>query len=336
MKRLLLMGLVLLLVFVLSGCGSKESEGDKVSPGEGQPVVTQPESPPQEEQGELNPLTGEKVTRTGKLVAVMVDNLPAARPQTGLIDADVVYEIEAEGQIARFMALFYGEPPENVGPVRSARPYYMALAKEWDAYYAHVGGSDDAFAKVKEWKIRDVDDTRGHPGFWVDNTRKRPNSTYLNLDKALSNKPENGSFKDWQFVDPPGGAPDYRQIRIRYLDNRVKYVFDEGQQAYLRYIFDEPHTDRETKEQIAVRNVIIQYARHRNLNDALKHIDVEVIGEGPAEYFLGGKYMRGTWKKKDLNAHTQFLAEDGTPVKLVRGNTYIQVVRSPAMVEKDN
>ncbi|HHX51385.1 MAG TPA: DUF3048 domain-containing protein [Clostridia bacterium] len=284
----------------------------------------------------LNPLTGEMVEKTIPLLAVMINNAPPARPQTGLADADLVYEIEMEGVMTRFVAFYHGDPPENAGPVRSARPYVLMLAKEWDAYFAHVGGSDAAFAKVKEWGIRDIDDTRGHPGFWLDTSRKRPHNTYLDLEKALAGKKENGKLSRWAFQEPYTVPPGYEKIGLYYdKNNQPSYIFDREEGLYLRYINDKPHQDRETGEQIKVQNVIVQYAVHKSLQDKLEHIDVQLIGEGQAEYFFGGQYSTGTWKKKDPNSPTVFLDGDGEPIKPVRGKTWIQVVRKGRELKKE-
>jgi len=329
--------IILLTINVIGGCGTdndNDNDSDKTDVDNEiseEAVIDIPEEP----SGIYNPLTGMQVETTGNLIAVMVDNLSPARPQSGLIKADIVYEIEAEGLITRLMALFYGNPPEFVGPIRSARPYYMQLAKEWDAYYAHVGGSDDAFAKAVEWKIRDIDDTRGHRGFFLDKQRQRPHSTYLNFAEALKGKEENGKFKDWVFVDIPEIEPTYTEISVRYTgSNRVRYEWDNDNKVYLRFINDKVHDDRETGQQIFTNNIVIQYANHRSLQTKLLHIWVDVVGEGKAEYFLGGQYYQGTWEKKNMTGPTIYYNDNGEQVSFVKGKTWIQVVRPDVQISK--
>lgn len=296
---------------------------------------SQQETTEESEKNIYNPLTGEMVSKVQNLTAVMVNNHGKARPQTGLIDADIVYELEMEGLITRFFALFYGDPPKHVGPVRSARPYTLALAKEWDAYFVHVGGSDEAFALVEKWGIRDIDDTHGHPGFWLDETRKRPHNTYINLERALRGKDGNGKFKEWNFVDGYDNVPDYKEIKLKYSKyNRIKYAWDNQEKKYERYINGYKHIDRISGRQITAKNIIIQYAKHTYSGDKEKHIEIDIIGKGKAEYFLGGKYFEGTWEKKSLAAPTRFYDKDGNHIKPVKGNTWIQVVRKDAEIEK--
>ncbi|MEW6622716.1 MAG: DUF3048 domain-containing protein [Bacillota bacterium] len=324
-----------LLLVVFAGCSGTKEPADlkgKDEPKAENPVpVDNPQST-----GIYNPLTGLYVEKTQNLTAVMIDNLGPARPQSGLIKADIIYEIEAEGMVTRLMALFYGDPPEFVGPVRSARPYYMQIAKEWDAYYAHVGGCDDSWAKLVEWKIRDIDDLKGHKGFYVDKTRQRPHSTYLKFADALSGKEENGKLKEWSFIDTPDSTPTYKEINFRYTStNRVTYKWEDDLKAYLRFINDKPHDDRETGQQLSANNIILQYAVHRDLKTQLKHIWVDVIGKGKAEFFLGGQYFEGTWEKKSMTDPTVFYDDQGKPITLVRGQTWIQVLRPSAEVKKN-
>lgn len=327
---------IFLLCFLsLSGCLSGCSKSSSSQEGAQESIVT-PSSATEEELFAVDPLTGKKVKRTVPLIAVMVDNLVASRPQTGLGEAGIVYEIEAEGTISRFMALYAGDPPQNVGPVRSGRTYFLNLVQEWGAYYAHVGGSEDALKNIRLWGINDMDDLRGDKGFWLDRTRKRPHNTYLNLEQALAGKEDTGIYKNWRFADPSSGPPDWRKISFRYSrDNLVTYRFSDEKKQYLRYINGIPHTDRVTGRQIAVTNVVLQYAPHYYRNDSLGHIDVDLIGEGKAEYFLAGKYYQGFWVKNGSRAPTRFYDADGNEISFVRGNTWIQVLRPGAEVIKE-
>ena len=334
--------LITLLALIAFGCTNKTNPGEN-SPESPPPVEEQEPNPEQEQEqepepetpAELNPLTGEPSGDNRYLIAIMVNNAPKARPQTGLINADLVYEMEMEGGLTRFLAFYYSELPEDVGSVRSARSYALMLAKEWDAYYAHVGGSTDAYAKIPEWGIKTIDDIKGHRGFWVDPKEVRPHNTYLNLKRALIGKKENGVFHNWVFEKPVDEAPDYREIRFSYDQfTKPSYVYSEEDNLYWRFINGEPHLDFATEEQIKTRNLIVQYAKHRSINDKDLHIEIDLVGEGKAEYFLGGKYQEGTWRKKDYKSPTEYLDKDGKPIVFIEGRTWVQVVRDNVEVKK--
>jgi hypothetical protein len=111
-------------------------------------------------------------------LAVMVDNFPAARPQTGLAAADIVYEALAEGGITRFLAIYTGADPELVGPVRSARHYYVYWAAEYNAPVVHVMASDEGYAAFVNTGLPDLDEHRGDPGFQRSPDRPMPYNTY--------------------------------------------------------------------------------------------------------------------------------------------------------------
>lgn len=324
---LLLSGLLIFALVSVAGCGKKP-----VAPGEGPGQIS---SLQEEEPRIIDPLTGQRVNRIVPLLAVMVDNEGEGRPQTGLGDAGFVYEIETEGAISRFMALYAGNPPPNVGPVRSARTYFLRLVQEWGAYFAHVGGSADARENIYRWGIRNLDDFRGDRGFWLDQTRRRPHNTYLSIARALEGKQPAGNFKNLVFCDPPEDLLNYREISFSYSrDNRVTYRFSPDKKQYLRYINGVPHRDRVTGYQLAVTNVVIQYVPHFFTGDELGHIKVNLIGQGRAEFFLAGRYEEGSWEKTGPFTPTKFYGADGQEVSFVQGNTWIQVLRPGTPVHK--
>lgn len=284
-----------------------------------------------------NPLTGREVLENISLTAVIVDNLRPARPQTGLAEADIVYEIEMEGRITRFIALYHGDPPQHVGPVRSARPYAVSIAKEWEAYYVHAGGSMEAFRLIDKLNIRDICAIQGHQGFWLDSSRPRPHNTYIDLEKALSEKKDNGRYKEWNFTEKKVERPDYKELRIRYNSaNNIKYVWDEEEGRYLRYLNNQAHRDRASGEQIKADNIIVQYTSHVEIGNELEHIDVKIIGQGDADYFLGGQHISGRWEKENHSAPTKFYDAQGKIIEPAKGNTWIQIVRTDSKIEKKN
>lgn len=328
---------LLLAALLLAGCGSGQQKDQPKPDGppaaqEGQAGGHAKEEPP----GVPDPLTGLRVKQRLPLTAVLVDNLAPARPQSGLQRAGVVYEVEAEGRITRFLALYSGDPPALVGPVRSARPYFAVLALEWGAYLVHVGGSEDAYDRLAQWRVPRLDAMRGDSGFTRDKSRRAPHNTYVELASALQGREDGGKYRDWRFTGEAAASPAYTKISLRYYgNNRVGWQWSADRQAYLRTINGEPHRDRATGAQLAAANVLVLYVPHRDLRDKLEHIDVQLVGEGRAEFFLGGRYVEGSWEKKDLRSPMRFLDKDGKEFAFFAGPTWIQVVRPGTQVEKD-
>lgn len=275
-----------------------------------------------------NPLTGKYTETKGTPLLVVINNQPEARPQTGLINADIVYEVETEGMITRLVAVYYGSTPPNTGPVRSARPYMLVLAREWGTHMAHVGGSTETYTLIPAWGIKNIDSIRGDRGFWVDTSRRAPHNTYLATTKALAGKTTTIKTPQWDFGGTRVEKPDYQSISMRYDGlNRPGYDWDRSILSYRRSINGNPHLDRVTGEQITVDNLIIQYTTHIDTANQLGHVNIELIGQGRAEYFLGGRHSTGTWIKPGLDAPTVYLDQYGKMTQRVPGNTWVQIVR---------
>lgn len=323
-SRLLQLMAIICVLLLISGCSGKTAPDSK-SPGN---QIKATDSPVFHMKTHYNPLTGKYNETKGIPLMVIINNQPEARPQTGLINADIVYELETEGMTTRLVAVYYGSTPPNTGPVRSARPYILALAREWGTHLAHVGGSSESYALIPVWGIKNIDSIRGDRGFWVDTSRRAPHNTYLATTTALAGKTPTIKTPQWDFGGERVEKPDYQSISMRYDGlNRPGYEWDQSIRSYRRSIKDNPHLDRATEEQITVDNLIIQYATHIDTGNQLGHVNIELVGQGRAEYFLGGRYDTGTWSKSGLDAPTVFRDQQGKLIKKVPGNTWIQVVR---------
>src|SRR5690625_4983119 len=147
-KKVYILTALLLFVFLI-GCSKDKAD-------ESEQKESHPEEKEFEQQeptfSDVFPFTG-IATNEGadrRPVSVMVNNHPAARPQSGLSQADIVFEILAEGGITRFLALFQSEQPEVVGPVRSAREYYFELATGYDALYVFHGSTNFVYDMIRD------------------------------------------------------------------------------------------------------------------------------------------------------------------------------------------
>lgn len=312
--------LVVALVAVPFGCSRPNQE----DPATG--VVTPPQPPPKAK----SPITGLEYDSSAPLTAVMIENHADARPQSGLIYADLVYEAQAEGGITRFMALYYSNNPTVLGPVRSARPYFIQWADEWGAAYAHCGGSPDGLALIKSLGLIDLDDMSG-PGFWRDDSRKAPHNLYTSManltERIGSRKPAEPEAR-WQFGTWAELPSKGLTIDFGY---GYKVAYDYKDHSYARSMNGVPHTDRETKQVIAPANIIVQYVKSKIVDSELR-LKMDTIGSGKAIFLVAGNYSEGTWSKADANSPTEFRTADGTELTLATGQTWIEVVPAIATV----
>lgn len=293
------------------------------------------------------PLTGKPVTEAlaeRHVVAVMIDDLSAARPQAGLSRAGVVWHAPAEGGIPRYMALFGDQGAPLVGPIRSARMYYIGWAAEWKAAYVHAGGSPQAINYLRSPKGRGAVVYDANPFYygqryaWRVRYRSAPHNLYSDAKhlrtfaRKVGAKPVNGQDPVWQFAPdaevsqrPKGG-----KIIVPYRYNRIEYRYDRKTNTYPRFVSVEgKQVDAGTKDRIAPKNVVIMVMRFGPLNDGSNkgRLEAQYIGEGPAWIATNGKTIKGTWRKKSMTAPTLFFDRKGRPVTLTIGQTFIQVVQ---------
>jgi hypothetical protein len=274
--------------------------------------------------------------------AIMIENTSAARPQSGLSLADIVYEITVDGwNISRLFAIFGTEHPTKVGPVRSARVPFANLQKEWRLPFAHFGsaeyGEGDALAILKSINLPIRFD--GHKGlndefYSRDSARSSPHNAYFNAEKAKVKIPELAYDKRFTFDDVSNvDDSEVLSVSMKYSSiNLVKYEFDSTIKKYLRSVNGDPHMDAYTQKQLAITNIIVLHAPHRSV-EKVEYVLVDFVGEGKAEFFVNGKYEIGSWLKSSEEGITKFFNSAGEEVVLLPGNTWIQVVHSKITIE---
>jgi predicted small lipoprotein YifL len=334
MKKILSIVLILGLFLSFAGCGKK-------------PAAQEPEVAPEPETPEVTeiPVPEDNPALPGG-VLVMVDNHSKARPQSGLDKADVVFEIMAEGGITRYMAMFYTQAADKIGPVRSARYYFVQLAKGYDLPYAHVGGSVDGLETISKLKVKDLNEA-GNAGkyFWRDKSRKAPHNSYTSTDQlmeAVKAKnygevvpvlPPYGS----EFVGEPlsGGQVDLTYATGKY-PYKVSWRWEEGLGGnggqYRRYINGEAQATLDEVPLVA-DTIFVLAAKTRERNTDPVTSSVDIIGQGEALCIIENQVVHGTWVKESAEAPLQLLDSAGQPMKRKLGKTWIQIINSMAEVE---
>jgi len=266
------------------------------------------------------------------VTAVMIENSPDARPQSGLAEADVVFEAVAEGGITRFIALYQNSRPSLVGPVRSLRPYYADWAAAFDPSVAHVGGSPEALNMIRSGNYGvDIDQFFNGSYYWRATDRAAPHNVYTNFDKLDAlNASKNHTTSTFSFAPRVNGraveAPDATQIQIDVSSGifSVSYSYNKTTNSYDRKQGGVAHTDRE-KGQISPK-VVIALKTNISLSSDGSHMTIATSGSGKAYVFQNGTVTEGTWSKE--NAKSQLFIKDaeGKEISLVRGQTWITTV----------
>lgn len=297
-------------------------------------------------------------------LGVMIENHVDSRPQSGLSSADVVYEAVAEGGITRFLAVYYCQDAEYVGPVRSARTYFLDFISEYGDYplYAHVGGANtpgpaNAIGQIEDYGWQSYNDLNqfsvGLPTFKRLDSRlpgvATEHTVYSNTSKLwefadakrkLTNvdkegNPWDGSFVQYSFKDDvaEGARPATQTITIEfwngYKDFVVDWTYDRATNIYKRNNGGEPHMDKNNNKQLTAKNVVVLFMDESNANDGYDnnaHLLYKTKGSGKAMIFQDGKRITGTWKKADRTGRTQLFDSSGAAVKFNRGKIWFSVL----------
>lgn len=272
-------------------------------------------------------------TPVTKPLAVMVENLVTIRPQAGLANACLVTEALTEGGITRFMLVFGHQEADNVGPIRSARTHFVALAKGWNALYSHVGGSTFAMQAIKNWQVDDLDQGRypqfyhriagvraPHNVFSATTTLKAAKQNELNLPEATGFK-----FQPETALDLRSTRTQKVTIDFSYLQYRVEYVYEPATNRYLRYNGGVPHLDAGTKQQLAPKNIAIIYAPTAPIAGT-PLLDINLTGTGKAVVLKEGTVTEGSWEKADFTAPIKIKGQSGEEIAFIPGQVWLEIV----------
>ena len=317
------------------------------------------------------PINGAKYSKPQKQwwekhrpLGIMIENHQEARPQSGLSYADVVYEAVAEGGITRLLAVYYCQDAGIIGPVRSARTYFLDFISEYGDYplYAHVGGANtpgpaDALGQIGDygWKLyNDLNEfSISYPTFKRDYDRlgrtvATEHTMYSSTDKLwtyaakkrkLTNKDEDGNSWDENFVkysfkedtketERPASQAITFNFWEGYNDYEVVWTYDKTTNLYVRTSGGAPHKDKNNDKQITAKNVVVLFMTERRANDGYEgnlHMLYGTKGTGRAAIFLDGQEIKGTWSKKDRTSRLILRDNRGREIKINRGPIWFAI-----------
>lgn len=347
-KYFIVTALLLCFVLVFSGCGKATPKPSETLPVTNENVQEVPEQPPVEQSAEVTigspaPFTGMTIeTEQIKLrpLAIMIDNMASARPQSGLQSADIVYEMPAEGGITRYMAIYQSQQAEKIGPVRSARSYFIDKAMELNAVYIHCGGSPEALKDIEAFKVDSLNELKGEKNFWRARDRKAPHNLYTST-KLADEVMETKKLKNEKWSSPFLFSSSYldldgktvSKISMNYEHNyKAGYEYNSTDKRFYRTINGIRLKDKETGVEISTVNIIVEKVKTQVL-DKVGRLGLSNTGSGRGYLITGGKLVEIQWEKKDRQAQTKYTDLKGNPIQLNKGNTWIQVLPDYATIE---
>lgn len=294
----------------------------------------------------LNGTMVDKASSERHPLAIIVENHPDARPQSGLSQADIIYEAIAEGGITRFMAIFGTKEAEKVGPVRSARTFFVDWAHGYNAFLAHVGGNMDALDKIRAEKTPDLDQFANSGSYWREYvaglaTEHTMYTSTVKLRETATNKQYStaNNFNSWKFKDDPvdkATLPEAQKVTVDFSSPQyaVSFTYDKATNSYKRSLAGKPHTDKLTKEQINPKNVIVMTVKRQavvtRINEA--GYSMTTTGSGKARIYMDGKETIGTWKKAATGDRELFYDANDQEIVFNRGQFWISVMPPEATV----
>jgi hypothetical protein len=352
----------LILSFALAGCGKKagattESKIDVGNQSSSTDVSESSETtkkPISELQltGNINLLSGLEVSDkvlNSRPFAIMINNAPEARPQSGLNKADIVMEVVDEGGITRMIGIFSSNSVDVIGPIRSARQYYAELARMFDPIYVFWGTYPEGYKLIQNMDmdvLTPLGDGTGASSItanisdgkdaWRDSSRVAPHNAYSSTEKLKAAAENNGyslqggqsplNFK-LDAADDKKGSTGSIKIDFSTATFASDFKYDKSSNKYLKSIGGNPNIDRESKEQLSFNNVVALVTDIANSGDSAGHMVVRTTGSGKAFFFFDGNVVEGAWERQSVTDAMQFKDSSGNNVLFNRGSTFIGLVQ---------
>ena len=277
--------------------------------------------------------------------AVMIDNHKDAWPQAGLQQAYLLYEIVVVGGETRLMALFKGADVDKIGPVRSARHYFIDYAMENDAIYVHFGQSPQAASDIKKYSINDINGiSEDGSTFWRVKDKTAPH----NAVTSMANLKKSAESKKFKTTSTEKSVLNYVTDEVNLEDGEsaetitiphsqlqtVKYEYDSENKVYKRYARGVAQKDWDTKDAITIKNLIITYCDNYTLTDTENkgRQGLKNIGTFDGYYITNGKAIKIKCIKEARDSKTIYQDLQGNVIKVNDGNTFVNICPTDAKV----
>lgn len=365
MKRYISLILILLLVIAVAACTTRPAESEATPAPSSDAEVTakpsgtpdvqpsaEPSAEPTQQPEETEPpyrsfFSGEGLSQQDytRPFAVMINNINVAQPQCGISQADIIYEVLAEGGITRMMAIFPNIKDVGViGSMRSIRTYYVDIAMAYGAVAVHAGYSEQAIARIRSYGVNNI---CGVTGYYADSTFYRDSSrmshgiehSLFTTGEKLYNCAEKLGYSltiDEDYNDglsfikdgtPADGQPA-NTISVDFSSYKTTdFTYHEDTGLYTAVQHGGSYIDGDTGENVTFTNVMVLSAATKTI-DSYGRLDVTLTGEGDGYFACGGKYVAIKWSRAGLEDPFSYTLADGTPLEIGVGKTYIGIIAS--------
>ncbi|WP_454319662.1 DUF3048 domain-containing protein [Streptomyces phaeoluteigriseus] len=270
----------------------------------------------------------------GQVLAVKIDNVRAARPQTGLDAADVVYVEQVEGGLSRLMAVYATRLPKTVGPVRSARESDLELLRQFDRpALAFSGAQGKLLPLIDKEPLEAVTPEDAEDAYYRSSGKSSPHNLYLRPGRVLPSAPGEAALTTgFRYGPAPDGGTPAASRTVRYPSARFTFTWSEKRRGW-EVTTDGTPTVTAGGRRLAPPTVVVQYVRVRRsgYHDALgNHTPyTETVGSGTAEVLRDGTSHEVRWQRPTAEAGTRFTTRDGEPVAFAEGQVWVVFAKTP-------
>lgn len=332
---------------LLTGCGKDKSKDTTQASINVEPISTMTDADNldvaevvTQEGMVINELTGEWIDETlenQRPLCVMINNVSEAMPQSGISQADVTYEMLVEGGITRLLCVFkdYDEITK-LGPIRSARHYYVEVADMLDGLYAHVGWSPLAEEEIPKLGVDNLNGLLALSTimYYRDDTRYAPHNCYTDGPKTIEGINYEGYSTEYTSDPEKMFSFNYNDTNLGtgLVANKVTTAFSSYQTPwfeynsedglYYRFQYGSEQIDDQNGEQLKYKNIVVMFVAYSTLDD-VGHRDVDWNKGGSGYYITNGEYSYITWKKE--NGVLKYFDENGNQLKMNPGKSFISV-----------
>ncbi|MFJ8107732.1 DUF3048 domain-containing protein [Streptomyces sp. NPDC096132] len=273
-------------------------------------------------------------TALGAVLAVKIDNADAARPQTGVDAADLVYVEQVEGGLSRLMAVYASRLPRSVGPVRSARESDLELLGQFRRpVLAFSGAQSKLLPLIDRAPLDAVTPGDASGAYYRGADRAAPHNLYLRPDRLLTSAPGAAALTTGFHYGPaPSGGRAQASHTVRYPAARFTFTWSADRARWLVSTDGTP-TVTADGQRVAPATVVVQYVKVREsgFHDVLGNNTpyTETVGSGTAEVLRDGRVYDVRWKRPTVRDGTDFTTDDGNPVDFAEGQVWIVFAKAP-------